>query len=75
MGFFVYILNIWYLISKFLTAALVLIWNFLANKYWTFKDKILISENLLKKFGSFVIPAIRKGCNTVLKKLSYDKKF
>ena len=40
MALFVYVLNIWYMSSKLITSGLVLIWNFLANKYWTFKDRI-----------------------------------
>jgi len=40
MAFFVYGLKIWYLSSKLFTSGLVLMWNFLANKYWTFKDRI-----------------------------------
>ncbi len=40
MAFFVYALNIWYMSSKIVTSGLVLTWNFLANKYWTFKDRI-----------------------------------
>jgi cellulose synthase/poly-beta-1,6-N-acetylglucosamine synthase-like glycosyltransferase len=33
-------LKIWYITAKLITSALVLTWNFLANKYWTFKDRI-----------------------------------
>ena len=40
MAFFVYGLKIWYISSKLITSVLVLMWNFLANKYWTFKDRI-----------------------------------
>ncbi len=40
MVFFVYIAGLWYIISKLFTSLLVLCWNFLANKLWTFKDKI-----------------------------------
>ena len=40
MAFFVYGLKIWYMSSKLFTSGLVLMWNFLANKYWTFKDRI-----------------------------------
>src|SRR5208283_1422039 len=40
MALFVYDLKIWYMASKLITSGLVLIWNFLANKYWTFKDRI-----------------------------------
>ncbi len=40
MAFFVYALKIWYMASKLITSGLVLTWNFLANRYWTFKDRI-----------------------------------
>lgn len=40
MAIFVYGLMIWYMASKLITSGLVLTWNFLANKYWTFKDRI-----------------------------------
>jgi len=40
MAFFVYGLKIWYLAAKLITSGLVLTWNFLANRYWTFKDRI-----------------------------------
>ena len=40
MSLLVYGLKIWYMASKLVTSGLVLMWNFLANKYWTFKDRI-----------------------------------
>jgi dolichyl-phosphate beta-glucosyltransferase len=40
MAFFVYSLKIWYIAAKLITSGLVLTWNFLSNKYWTFKDRI-----------------------------------
>jgi dolichyl-phosphate beta-glucosyltransferase len=40
MSLFVYGLKIWYMTSKLITSGLVLTWNFLANKYWTFKDRL-----------------------------------
>ena len=40
MVLLVYGLKIWYMASKLITSSLVLMWNFLANKYWTFKDRI-----------------------------------
>jgi dolichyl-phosphate beta-glucosyltransferase len=40
MALLVYTLKIWYMASKIITSSLVLMWNFLANKYWTFKDRI-----------------------------------
>lgn len=40
MSLLVYGLKIWYMASKLATSGLVLTWKFLANKYWTFKDRI-----------------------------------
>ena len=39
MYIFINIIGIWYMIAKALTSLLVLTWNFLANKYWTFSTK------------------------------------
>ena len=40
MAILVYGLKLWYLFAKLITSGLILTWNFLANKYWTFKDRI-----------------------------------
>ena len=40
MALLVYNLKIWYVASKLITSGLVLMWNFLSNKYWTFRDRI-----------------------------------
>ncbi|HET6363978.1 MAG TPA: glycosyltransferase [Nitrospirota bacterium] len=40
MAVFVYLLGIWYIASKLITSVIVLTWNFLANKNWTFTEKI-----------------------------------
>jgi dolichyl-phosphate beta-glucosyltransferase len=40
MALFVYLLDIWYIASKLITSVIVLTWNFLANKNWTFTEKI-----------------------------------
>lgn len=39
MFLFVNIIGIWYMIAKAMTSCFVLTWNFLGNKYWTFKIK------------------------------------
>jgi putative flippase GtrA len=39
MLIFVEIFNIWYILSKIITAIIVLIWNFSANKKWTFNPQ------------------------------------
>lgn len=39
MYFLINYLLCWYIYSKMMTTLVVLFWNFLANKYWTFKIK------------------------------------
>ncbi|MGO9378765.1 MAG: glycosyltransferase [Dissulfurispiraceae bacterium] len=59
MALLVYNLKIWYMASKLITSGLVLMWNFLANKYWTFKDRIFHTPHT-EKYSynvSVVIPA------------------
>jgi dolichyl-phosphate beta-glucosyltransferase len=57
MYLFVYIINIpdiilynigikGYVLSKLLTSIIVLLWNFLGNKYWSFKDTIRAVHHL-----------------------------
>lgn len=41
MYLFVQMLHIGPIISKLMTSALVLVWNFLATKHWTFKERKL----------------------------------
>jgi len=38
MAVFVYLLDLWYILAKLATSVVVLTWNFLANKNWTFAD-------------------------------------
>lgn len=40
MALLVYVCALWYIGSKLATSVIVLAWNFLANKYWTFKDAV-----------------------------------
>ncbi len=59
MAFFVYRLKLWYMLSKLITSGLVLMWNFIANKYWTFKDRIFYVPDM-EKYAydvSVVVPA------------------
>lgn len=47
MYFFVDVLNIYYLLSKAFTSLIVLFWNYIANKLWTFnksENEIIIKE-------------------------------
>jgi dolichyl-phosphate beta-glucosyltransferase len=57
MYLFVYIINIpdiilynieikGYVLSKLFTSMIVLLWNFLGNKYWSFKDTIRVVHHL-----------------------------
>lgn len=39
MYIFVDVFGIWYMISKLITATIVLIWSYTANKIWTFHIK------------------------------------
>ncbi len=59
MYIFVNIAGIWYMFAKVMTSLIVLSWNFLGNKFWTFS--IRNSENLkLTDFAydlSIIIPA------------------
>ena len=35
--------HLWYILAKVLATGVVLIWNFIANKFWTFKkEKVLL---------------------------------
>ncbi len=45
MHLLVNVFMIWYMISKAITSLVVLTWNFLGNKLWTFKSKKFESNN------------------------------
>jgi len=69
------LLGLWYMLSKVLATLVVLIWNFLGNKFWTFKinpKKIEIPSSFEYKL-SVVIPAYNeeKRIKTTLVKI-YD---
>lgn len=57
MNLFVFVLGIWYILAKALTSMIVLVWNFLANKFWTFK--IIEAKTFSSGFLdlSIIIPA------------------
>ncbi len=38
MWLLVHAIEIWYIWAKLITSGVVLMWNFLANKYWTFRS-------------------------------------
>lgn len=59
MHLFVNVANIWYIFAKAITSLIVLSWNFLGNKFWTFvinqKEKQINEEYLYDI--TIVIPA------------------
>lgn len=58
MYILVSIIKIWYMFAKAITSIIVLTWNFLGNKFWTFKIKNQnISAPELKFDLSIIIPA------------------
>jgi len=62
MAFFVYLIGFWYIASKLATSVIVLTWNFLANKNWTFQDAIRpIARNPKYEYNlTVVIPAFNE---------------
>ena len=63
MALFVYLLDIWYIASKLITSVIVLTWNFLANKNWTFteKDRPLSAAGHHDHALTIVIPAFNES--------------
>lgn len=63
MYFFTFIVGIWYLYAKAITSLIVLTWNFLGNKHWTFKDRVwdVFREEKYKHELSVVIPAYNEA--------------
>ncbi len=60
MYIFVDLIKIYYLYAKIMTSMIVILWNFLWNKYWTFKNNsnILIQEKKdFDTYISIIIPA------------------
>ncbi len=56
------IFGIYYLLAKLLTSGIVLIWNFLANKFWTFhiKERFIDIPEKYDFTLSIVIPAFNE---------------
>lgn len=46
MTVFVFLLGIWYIPAKLATSGVVLTWNFLANRFWTFTDRVRVLPDL-----------------------------
>ena len=54
--------GLWYIFSKIITSALVLVWNFIANYNWTFKENIVIPYNTETLYEySIIIPAYNES--------------
>lgn len=73
------ILQIYYIYSKIITSIIVVLWNFLWNKYWTFKSKMKLDITQKDDFDIFlsvIIPAYNEEkriidtLNKVIKYLS-----
>lgn len=62
MHVFVGVIGIWYIIAKALTSLLVLVWNFFANKQWTFKEheRVVFPKDFLYQY-SIIIPAYNEA--------------
>ncbi len=63
MNILVNLIGVWYILSKAITSVLVLTWNFLGNKFWTFKNVhrvVHIPTHYNLKF-SIVIPAYNEA--------------
>ena len=68
MGFLVEIMNFPIILSKLLTSGIILSWNFLANKYWTFAGKLSLkyspSDTIYQHELTIIIPAYNE-CNRI----------
>ena len=64
----VLVLGIWYIYAKLITSALVLAWNFLGNKYWTFliKNRQVVIPREFEYLFSIIIPAFNEEKRIVL---------
>ncbi|MFC1599715.1 glycosyltransferase [Patescibacteria group bacterium] len=62
MFIYVNLIGIWYMLAKILTAPFVLTWNFLANKYWTFRanERNVEKREAFEYELSIVIPAFNE---------------
>lgn len=66
MHLLVNILGLWYMLAKMLSSGIVLTWNFLGNKLWTFKinKKALSIPETFNFELSIIIPAYNE-CNRI----------
>ncbi|MFT5207974.1 MAG: dolichyl-phosphate beta-glucosyltransferase [Candidatus Omnitrophota bacterium] len=63
MCILVTVAKIWYIYAKLITSGFVLTWNFLANKYWTFKfkERRLVEKEHYKYDYTIIIPAYNEA--------------
>jgi dolichyl-phosphate beta-glucosyltransferase len=63
MGALVHGLGVWYIHAKLITSVLVLAWNFLANKYWTFRHTHPLSISMEPHAFeySIIVPAFNEA--------------
>ena len=75
MGIFVEIFVIWYMFAKVLTSLIVLTWNFLGNKYWTFKffERTLHISSEFEYDVTIIVPAYNEAnrIKTTLQAMDY----
>jgi dolichyl-phosphate beta-glucosyltransferase len=56
------VMGLWYIYAKLITSILVLAWNFLGNKYWTFsiKGRTVLTPRNFEYVFSIIIPAFNE---------------
>jgi dolichyl-phosphate beta-glucosyltransferase len=57
MSLLTFVIGLWYIASKLITSGCVLLWNFIGNKNWTFKESFCVPQNNNKYDYSIIIPA------------------
>ncbi len=61
MWVLVYVVHVWYIFAKILTSVVVLVWNFLGNKLWTFRRRTPPAAlDAPKRSLTIIIPAFNE---------------
>lgn len=69
------LIGIWHILAKILTSGVVVVWNFLANKFWTFRIKDIPQDFPEPKVAlSVIVPAYNEE-NRIVKTLNEISKF